>query len=449
MKTRTLIVALGLSVSGHVAHAACEPEAPADGAEVTCTDIDTDGFVFEDLDDINLSVVTNAIVQNSGVAIAVDDGLTLDNLGTIESTDDHAVEVDKDLVLTNSGNIVASSSDGKDAIKAADDAVIDNGGLISATDDAIDTEGFDNVSITNVGRIEAGDKGLVVGPDDDDLGGAGLTLLNTVTGEIDTVDEAVETGDDADITNAGFIQSLEDDAIQLGQDGLIENAATGQILSEGGDGIDIDSGEIINHGVIATTAAEEAGIDVDEGTDGSVIVTNTGTISGSTGVLSDPENTESQQITNSGSVIGFDGLAFDLGQGADLVTLLDGSMIDGGAMFGSGLDRLEILGFDLDLSAAGPFDGGDDTDVFALDLSTSSLTALLFDDATGMLDLSFDGGFGSTRISLMNFESFVFSDATYALDELVELQPVPLPAAGLMLLVGLAGFGAVRRPQRA
>lgn len=492
------------------AWADCTPDNAPNGSIVTCTGSDTDGFDFEDRDEIDITVEAGATVSNGSEGIRTDDDLTAKIHGSVTSTgnnglqadkradvtvyeggsitstssaeDDHAVDLgddgevdnaglistdyndgihgDADLTVTNSGTIYGGdegiqAGDGLDVtndgtIEGADEGIKgENGtkitnnatGQIIAGDHGIDTEGFDDLDVTNDGLIQSGGKGIRAGADDDGLGGTGLVVVNN--GTIDSVDEGIEAGDGADITNNGRIESDEDDGIQLGA-GVVLNSATGVIYTEGGDGIDIDSGLITNHGWIETTMSGEAGIDVDEGTTEDVTIVNTGTIKGSYGVLSDPANTQGTIITNSGTIEGFDGYAMDLGQGSDWLKLLDGSTIVGASDFGTGDDQLDFLGTDYDLSDAGLFDGGEGTDLVTFSIGFDDISALLL-EGENLFSLTF----GDTTVLLANWETFQFSDRSFTAAELGAIAAVPLPAGFVLLGSGLLGLGALRRRRRA
>jgi hypothetical protein len=290
-----------------------------------------------------------------------------------------------------------------------DDAVVQvgtTGFLLSLEQEGVDAG--NGLFLDNAGVISVGDEGVQAL--------LGATIFNNGTGP----------------GNEGVIDAV-DDAIQVQGDGFIENGAFGQIVSLEGDGIDIDSGVVINAGLIRSEGAGEAGIDVDaiEAEDGvlpsdrSLLVENTGIIEGEFGIFVDPLNLETQVVTNGGHISGLGGGAIDLGGGEDKVLAAAGAgfngLVDGGADF-------DTLSFDFGLEAFASltvFPGG----VFRL--ATEEL----------------DGG----GISFTNFESFVFVDDELDLATLKTQLPtsvVPLPASASLLIGGFALLGWMARRRR-
>jgi hypothetical protein len=410
----------------------------------------------------------DATIRNSGTIAGGKTGVRADanaqvinETGATISSANEAIDLDDDGFVANDGLI----SGGSRGIDAGDALIVENGlnGRIESDDEGI--EAGDDVEIVNEGEIVAVDKGIDVGD--------GLVLSNF--GLIDSDDEGVEAEDQADIVNDGRIEGV-DDAVQVGELAVIDNQ--GQIVSSGGDGIDLDSGVVFNEGLIETMDAGGAGIDFDasilppDPVAGGSIILNAGTIRGGTGILvetgegGDPANTSSQAVFNEGLIEGTQGIAANLGAGEDLFALIDGGTVIGDVLLGGGDDLLLILGTPGAFDPLTLFDGGADVDVALFDGYLSSDATIL--DVTGeivRLSLALPGGPGSLimmpglpagglsptasfDLQLARFEIFDFDDGLFELDAggtgFVALAPIPLPAAGWMLLGAVAGLGALR-----
>ncbi|TDX27734.1 VPLPA-CTERM sorting domain-containing protein [Rhodovulum visakhapatnamense] len=437
MKRILLLTTMGVLAGPGLALADCAPDNPGAGDVVFCTGADTDGF-SDGSDDLTVYVQDGASVAPAAAdtdAVKIKgDGNTLLNSGTIEGSDD--------------------------AVVAGDDLTLNNDGTIRAADDGVDTEGHDGLSLTNTGLIETPGKAVKAGPDDDDEGGNGLTLVNTAGAVIrSTGNEGIETGNGADITNKGTIEGF-DDAIQVGENativnsGLIANIQTPGDSDDPQDAIDIDSGYIRNEatGVIRSTV--DAAIDFDPGT-GTGVIDNFGLISGTVAVETDEAVTQDIAVYNAGTLMSTrdgaadpTGLALQLRAGNDVFVSFEGSSVVGGAEFGAGDDAFDLIGGFSDIfgGAGALFDGGEGQDQFsALDYTFDMLSATL----TGsILGLSFENGADSFSVALTGFEIFNFADATYGYDDIAAIAqpaPVPLPAGGVLILSALAGFGLLRR----
>lgn len=112
--------------------------------------------------------------------------------------------------------------------------------------------------------------------------------------------------------------------------------------------------------------------------DGDDSLTNSGTLFSGVSMRGGKDT-----LVNSGTIIGLDGVAIDMGDGDDKVTLLSGSKIYGEIRLGAGDDRLTAVGVDDDLS----IDAGDGND---------SVTGGRGDDLIrgGAGDDTLDGGAG-------------------------------------------------------
>jgi hypothetical protein len=440
-RTLTLSALALLSLSAAPVHAQCAPDNAGDNGIVTCTGTDTDGFSRNRL---NLTVNVEA-------------GATVETTGNVD-----AIRVrGNDATVNNDGTII-NTADGDDI------------------GDGID--GRTRLTVNNTGSITAANKGV-----DTDTGNSsdGLTLTNTVTGSISATDKGVRTRDGATITNSGSIESLADegietrndavidnsgtirgfdDALQVGENaeitnsGLIENTGT---TSNGGDAdpqdaIDIDSGSITNTatGIIRSTL--DAAIDYDGSSITSTIV-NRGLITGTYGILVEkgevpdengdlPEpNVASQIVDNYGQIIGTSGLAMDLGAGDDVLSLYGGSTLSGGIDMGEDDETLNLFDDLVGQIAGGALlDGGEGTDTVDFKNLTRANVVRAWGNAT-VFNLILKTPDASYSVALANWEGYKFGTATYDRSEIAAVAPVPLPAAGLMLLAGLGGLAALRR----
>ncbi|MBC57786.1 MAG: hypothetical protein CL814_12735 [Confluentimicrobium sp.] len=420
MKKLLLLSTLGvLPFAASPAFADCTPDNPSDGASVICTGIDADGFDFDTLDDITLTVRPAATVQNSGEAIKTDDNLTLVNKGTVLSTGDDAVQTDKGLTLVNRGTITSTAKDG---VNADDDATVTNLGTIQGADEGV--QGADNLTLINRGTISGADEGVT--------GDDGVTITNRKTGVIEAADDAIQIANGALIRNYGRIANI------------------GTDLSDPQDSIDIDSGTIWNFKTGSILSTLDAAIDFDSGELGGGFIHNYGRISGTIGILVDPANLSSQTVDNyAGGVIeGTSGTAIDLGAGNDVVALRALSTLIGGIDMGDDDDLLALDGTAFGLIAGGSvLDGGLGNDTVSLgDFLFADIDTVGLDEA-GVLDLALSNSKGAARMSLFSWENFIFGDGSYAYSAVAALAPAPVPLpAGVVLLGGaLAGLGLARR----
>jgi hypothetical protein len=280
-----------------------------------------------------------------------------------------------------------------------------------------------------------------------------LTNSGTIFSE---TNEGYESGDNAVIVNSGTIEA-QDDAVQIGQNGKITNSGIIRSFknqvpgAEQQDAIDIDSGEIINEATGVIESEANAGIDFDGSTIASTI-TNRGRISGTTGILVDKgqddplaANTAAQIMENYGIIEGSDGLAVDVGAGNDVLSLFGGSTLIGGIDMGDDDDTLNLFD-DLAGQIAGGkvLDGGAGVDL--VDFKNLTVAAVL--RAWGnarVFNMIVKTPGSSYSVALTNWEGYRFGDEVFDRSQIAAVAPVPLPAAGLMMLAGLGGLAALRR----
>jgi hypothetical protein len=363
--------------------------------------------------------------------VAGGETLTVTVTGAIDVPDDEAVQIDgDDAQITNDGTI--RSGDGR-AIdgRNVDGTEIVNAGLIESLDsDAIDVSGGTGITITNTGSILAQgndtkaidggtnltvtNSGVIRTSNGDGKGIEGdenLTVINEEGGLIEALGtgaEAVEAdGQGLVLTNAGTIRSEFDDGVDAAINATITN--TGLISGNNNDGIELDSGIIVNSGTIISLASDpngtpavpggppelDAGIDFDAGDQlgfGSPAnfvdeVDNRfgGVIEGDIGIVASPGNTDdptintrSQIIANAGTITGRSGVAVSLGFGLDQFTQMSSGTLNGIVDAGEGNDTL-TNGFDI-------FGGNVAGDIFIFLHNLAGNVEFdldQFDDATG------------------------------------------------------------------
>jgi hypothetical protein len=404
-------------------------------------------------------------VRGNAVSIAGDD-VTLNNNGQI-------VAGNKGVVVTGAAPLIFNGDDTDDFNLLFGDILTGNDGIEANVDD---------VSLFNsLGSVISsfeydGDGDIVDGARGVQARGARAFVENR--GFIEAFDEAVEARDGFTLINDGAIESLMSDGVQFA-DGVVEN--TGLILGASfanltdaqkakidlndwdedgdglpdGDGIDIDEGKIVNTetGVI-TTLGSGAGIDVDAEFEpasgptraaGDMKIENYGEISGTQGILFDDASTADATIHNEGLIEGFGGIAmqFASGQGVIDLTLAADSLVVGDIMFGGSDDLLEIddITTSGDLLDGGVAFGGEGFDSLFADMDLLSLT--LFRNIFTASYLTNFGENGFLRFT--QFESVTFANASFDRADLAAITPIPLPAAGWLLLAGMGGLAALRR----
>ncbi len=219
-------------------------------------------------------------LSNAGSITAATNGIesygiigTLTNSGTISGAGDWGIYQSGNSIgtLTNAATGSISATGNGVGIPYATVGTIDNAGLIEGTNGhGMYLEGINLTNQTNSGTIRGGYQGISAW---------GSTI--------------------GSITNSGTIEAV-DSAMQLGTTGTITNTSTGSIRSTGtGHGIAVygDTGLIANDGLISGAAS---GIGGYGGT--LAAITNTGTIKGTIGVLSDFRTFGT--VTNSGIIEG-------------------------------------------------------------------------------------------------------------------------------------------------
>ena len=341
----------------------------------------------------------------------------------------HGVDIARDFnLLSNRGTVEAD----RDGVRGGQGLTLINDGVIAAGDDGVDISGAGAATLTNNGSIRASDRAVEM-DDDDGAGGAGNMVVNN--GQIiSDGGEGIEGGDYAIIfNNPGAVIEGFDDAIQLGEGARILNFGT--IRSVGRpddpqDAIDLDSGTITNGAGGQIISDLDVAIDYDAGTMPSY-VENAGEIRGVKGIivelgLDDPDsaNVVAQVIANlsGGKIIGSDGTALMLGAGEDVLINRAGGQISGSIRMGEDADTVLLEG-----SYAGDFGGeaavvdggaGDDT-LLVTDYAFSQIVSVT--KAQDVTTLSLDNGEGAFRIALQGWETITLGGVEHSMQEIAGL----------------------------
>ena len=431
-----------------------------------CTGTQTGGLTDGDAG-VTVDVLTGATVENSG-----NDALRLRGAGP---------------VVTNHGTLkTVIDGDGVDSNDARKSGLtLINTGTIDVAARGVNADNRNNVTVINSGLINA--------PTNDGIRlGAGAHARVENTGTLKSGDEGLEAGNDAVVLNGpGALLQAVEDGVQVGENARIENEGTIESIiidadpDNWGDGIDIDSGTILNTGTIRSV--DGAGIDYDASTVAQSRIVNSGTIEGGTGVEVelgggvDPANTRSQWIRSDGIITGRDGVAIELGAGADIVEIFDtlsflnpvaGAESDTLALGSAGpveVNGITDLGDDDDrlgiFNTAGGglyqaalsdlFDGGNGTDIALFSASRQEFVAA---SGTGKaLTLGFAKGAEAITLDLANFEWIAFGvdpltgtgGQVFAADRVARgPSAIPVPAAVWLAGSGLAALAGLRLRRR-
>jgi hypothetical protein len=384
----------------------------------------------------NSDAVSVTVNPGATVSRATGDGLRLRGTGS---------------TVVNNGTIEGTGpGDGTDGIDGGDNLTVTNNGTITATSRGIDVDARNNVKIINTGTITAQNKAI---RNQDGLNGE---LYNSGT-IYSATNEGYESGDFAEVINSGTIEA-QDDAVQVGQNATIINSGTIRSfanvdpLGEQQDGIDLDSGTILNTETGIIESEGDAAIDFDASIITSVIE-NYGRISGTTGILVDKgeddpadANTASQIVLNHGIIEGYDGLTVDLGAGDDVLSLFGGSTLIGGADMGDDDDTLNLFDDLAGRIAGGAVLSGGAGLADTVDFKNLTLANLFRAWGNGsVLNLVLKTPASSYSVALSDWEIFVFGSDSYDRDQVLAAAPVPLPAAGLLMIAGLGGLALLRR----
>jgi len=259
--------------------------------------------------------------------------------GTLTTTVDAiSVSGTDSSTVTNSGTINANGEFSDGIVSQGTNTIITNSGTINADDVGIRVFNTNstNAIITNSGNINATDVGIFLGSDSHN---AVITNSGNITST--TNDGIYALGDDAIITNSGNITGADDGIDSRGDNAIITNSGR---IDAGDDGIYSNGANttITNSGIIDV---DDEGINSDAA---NAIITNSGTIDAEDdGISSDGVNAI---ITNSGRIdAGDDGIVSD---GANAI-ITNSGRIDADD------DGISSFGADATITNSGTIDAAD------------------------------------------------------------------------------------------
>ncbi len=275
MAIGAVLIAVALSVLSSEGLAACSPPA-GNNVSATCTG------------------TTNNQNGTNGYGTGAETGLTVNVVNGASLVGTNNGIAASTVTVTNAGTISGTVIAGINTVSAT----VTNSGTISGNSFGIFA--LTTATVTNSGTILGRNVAGIVADTN-----ATVTNSGTISGGMFGI-EAVTT---ATVTNSGTVSG--------GQFGIFA----------GGTAI------VTNSGTISGTGPNSFGIQA-----ANAMVTNFGTISGSTGIFSVGAAT----VTNSGTIIGTAGPALQFSGAADTLTLLPGSKIIGAINLGGGGDTINF-----------------------------------------------------------------------------------------------------------
>jgi Ca2+-binding RTX toxin-like protein len=300
---------------------------------------------------------TNPIVVNPGVTISTSSGnaiyaasgyWAIQNGGTISSTGTYGIDLLAGGSVTNAASATISGyNDGID-IKGAAGTVVNSGDIAGATLDGVYL--FNGGLVSNAAVITGSAYGVALGS-----GGSVTNAASaTISGGIDGVYVAGASGT---VVNSGSIATNSNYGVKLLAGGTITNAASATIYGYkygvgaiggasvtnavagtivGGTGIGLDSGTVINSGII--TGAAYYGIELLSGG----VITNvaSASISGLVdGIFLDAGGT----VTNAGTIAGGSGTAIVFGGTGSSQLVVEAGAVFSGTVVVSGGGQLDVV----------------------------------------------------------------------------------------------------------
>ena len=264
----------------------------------------------------NLADVTNSgtIAGGSGGIDGLNVKLTNLAGGTVIAHN-NAVFASTSAVIDNAGTISADGSTGDAIVADAGDATVRNSGTISATQFGVNARNG-TANVVNSGTMTSGSTVIFA-----------TTVDVTNTGLISTTLGFGMSGVTVILVNAGTVTA------DRGINAIFGNVINSGTITGRGAAINANIANVTNTGLLQASTANGDGILTTQAT-----VNNSGTIIARRGITS----TDGSNITNSGTITGTGGVAIQLSNKADTLTLLPGSKINGVVDFGFGNDVVNL-----------------------------------------------------------------------------------------------------------
>ncbi|MBW7967935.1 autotransporter domain-containing protein [Bradyrhizobium sp. BR 10289] len=263
----------------------------------------------------NLADVTNSGTISGGAVAIQGDTVRLTNLaGGNISAHDFAVFGNRSALVDNAGTIAGNGSSGVAITADVGDATVRNSGTITGTVNAVSANQTANV--INSGTISSGSTVIFAGT---------VNAINT--GLISTTLGFGLSGGRVNLDNSGTV---------TGDRGV--NASVASVNNSGSiigrlAAVNASTANVTNTGLLQASTVNGDGILASEAS-----VNNSGIIIARRGIKSN----DGSNITNSGTITGTGGVAIQLSNKADTLTLLPGSKINGVVDFGFGNDVVNI-----------------------------------------------------------------------------------------------------------
>lgn len=263
----------------------------------------------------NLADVTNSGTIQGGSSGIDGANVKLTNLagGTVIAHD-AAVFAGTSAVIDNAGTITADGSSGVAIVADSGNATVRNSGTITGIFNAISANQTANV--VNSGTMSSGSTVIFAS-----------TVNATNTGLISTTLGFGLSGVTVNLDNSGTVMA---DRGVNANFGNVNNSGT--IIGKGA-AVNAVTANVTNTGLLQASTVNGDGILTTQAT-----VNNSGTIIARRGITS----TDGSNVTNSGTITGTGGVAIQLSNRADTLTLLPGSKINGVVDFGFGNDVVNL-----------------------------------------------------------------------------------------------------------